>query len=76
MLQKLEWKIGKEKKATLRETEGAAESNLVITIHKLLLAKTDKLPGGKEICTFQGPSCAETPAWSAWTLFPRNDPKQ
>lgn len=45
----------------IAETERAKESNLMITVHKLLLAKTFKLPGGKEVSTFQGPSGTETP---------------
>ena len=53
----------------IKETERAKESNLMITVHKLLLAKTDKLPGGKEVSTFQGTSCTKTPTWSARTLF-------
>lgn len=40
----------------------------MITVHKLLLAKTNKLPDGKKVSTFQGPSCTETPTWSARTL--------
>lgn len=42
--------------------ERAKEFNLMITIHKLLLAEAKELPGGKVVSTFQGPSCTETPA--------------
>ncbi|KAM4099662.1 hypothetical protein ACB094_05G009000 [Castanea mollissima] len=40
----------------------AKEFNLMITIHKLLLAEANEIPGGKVVSTFQGPSCTETPA--------------
>ena len=68
-LQNLKKKKSKSTFIQSKIRERAKEFNLMITIHKLLLAEAKELPGGKVVSTFQGPSCTETPAWSAWSLF-------
>jgi len=45
------------------------ETNLVITINKLLLAKTDEFPCGQKVSTFKSPRGAEAPTRTARTLI-------
>jgi len=43
--------------------------NLMITINKLLLAKTDKISGREKVSTFKCTGCTETPTWSTRSLI-------
>lgn len=58
-----------ENRAITQLFETEKETNLVITIYKLLFAQANKFSCGKEISTFKGTGCTETPAGSASSLI-------